>query len=142
MRYFVLAFAFVLAACGPDEPRIDPLLRPVLYQYLSWAPNEGKLEELVSFEFGHTEGNQFGYCSKDWVNGIDGAKMLSERRIVIKEPSNMGGKWRAGVMHELAHCLHDKGHSTDSSSLMFKQAVFGSDEYWEKNLEAKVRELF
>lgn len=139
MNRLLIVFAFVLTACGPDEPRIDPLLRPVLHKYLSWVPNDGKLDELVSMEFGHVDG--FGVCNKDWVNGFNGDKHFAERRIVISGPENLGSAWEAAVMHELAHCLHDKAHSNDSFSLMYPHKERG-DEYWEKNLETKVKEMF
>lgn len=135
MMRFAWILCAILTGCGTDDepkPRIDSELRPVLDKYLSWTPDNGKIDELMVLEFGETSEMRVGSCFKD----SDG------RRVVVRRTgSEIGPALESIVMHELAHCLHDIPHSSDPYSIM-NAFYWGNDEFWSENLEKKVRELF
>ena len=142
MKIITLITVFLLfsCACGSEEREFDPELTKILRQYLRIAPTNGALKELVELKFGSTGDPKLqGVCEQSYV-GL-GKDYFNERRVTIEPSDNMGPQRVALVMHELAHCLHDKEHTDDPWSLMHPDR-YGDDEYWQENLDERVREMF
>lgn len=138
MKHFIYIIALLATGCGAekDEPKsFDPVLAPIVYEYLAYAPNKGHLDKLVKMEFGDL-GGRAGHCHR-----YDKGSPFETRTITIAPREEHGWIFKSIVMHELAHCLHDIEHSDDQESLMYHE-VWGDEDYWRENLEAKVRELF
>lgn len=138
----------ILHGCG-IERNIDPALRPLLEYYLSFAPHEGNLSELVSFRFGtlgnKTEGSCQSIGNRKTAWGL--VKLPTIREIIVISPEvGFEFSWKAAVMHELGHCLHNKQHSETPGDIMYGYTTgedYEADEaYWEENLEPKMREMF
>lgn len=144
---FILLGTF-LFGCGVDR-EIDPALKPLLDYYLSFAPNKGNVDQLVSFRFGTlgrtTEGScqPIGNRKRAW--GL--VKLPTIREIIVITPEEgFEYSWKAMVMHELGHCLHNKGHSPTRGDIMYAHLTGENPEedeqYWKENLEAEMHEMF
>lgn len=143
-----LLWLIFLLGCGVDR-NIDPALRPLLEYYLSFAPHEGNLSQLVSFRFGTLGRTTEGSCQSigNRKTGWGLIKLPTIREIIVITPEEgFESSWKAAVMHELGHCLHNKRHSETPGAIMYGYTT-GEDyqadeEYWEENLELKMREMF
>lgn len=142
MKHFIyiMIIAVLATGCGieEDEPKVfDPALAPIVYEYIAYTPDKGHLDKLVSLKFGAVgSDSRHGLCEKDNIGSP-----FEKRYITIAPTNERGWVLKAIVMHELAHCLHDKEHTDDPDSLM-NPNHHGGEDYWRENLEAKVRELF
>ncbi len=144
MNYLFLILVLLsssITACGEMEKLTeeevsldaDPVLEYYLQQYIMWAPNQGKLDRLVSLKFGTLdETGENGECKWSQDN---------KREITIRRPAEMDARFARIMMHEFGHCLHDLKHSPDKNSVMYAK-VHGTNEYWEEHLEEKTKAMF
>lgn len=132
-----IAACFSLA-CGREEQKvIDPALAPLLEKYLSLAPDEGKLSELVSLEFGET-GAANGNCNVT-TEDVAGFSKETKRSVTIAPLYNEG--YVNTVYHELGHCLHGLPHTDGPFDLMNPHRVGPSHWHWE-NIDVAISEMF
>lgn len=138
LKIFMLALALI--GCGPQPLEIDRDLEPILNLYLAYAPDRGHLKDVSSVRFGELPEHLSGKCDgkKKKLLGATVDRMLE---IVIRREDALDNRFRAVVLHEFGHCLHDLPHSDDPLSIMSANIVSDED-YWRENLEIRLSEMF
>ena len=124
--FFIL---LLLTACGPkskSDPRtiygVDPAFNTLLTQYISLKPSH-RFTYNIAIGFATLPYPEVGQC-RTWTTG--------ERQISI-DPDYWYNRATPAeqvslLFHELGHCDLDRGHSSDSDSIMYKYNV-GSDNF-------------
>lgn len=142
--YFALLLAALFTSCGREddhETKIDPELQPHVDLYLSYAPDNGHLDELLSVKFvpAWLLQGSLGRCEKE--NETVLGKKSTTRTVLIADTTN-ACLYGVVVAHELAHCLHDREHIGESPRELMGSTTFLNCEFWSENLNAQLEALF
>lgn len=141
MKALLVIIALLVTACGKDQ-RVDYRLRPALDYYLSIAPNQGALDDLISLEFGTLPEGRNGYCDRGTQMVIGGRRVYRDLVITIREGA-YNSYMKALVSHELAHCLHSKDHThTNDKYALMNPEMTTRTAYWDEHLDEQLRGVF
>lgn len=131
--------AFLLTGCGAMTGlKVDPKLQGAVDRYMAHVPDQGHYDELTRVQFGDTADEAYGECVvvRNKQKGF-----IVERHVTIKRNAGTGIWLEVTVAHELAHCLHNKGHDTDGLKLM-NPVRTGDETFWVQNLNEQIEGLF
>lgn len=142
-----------ISACGqlkdyklvskPPPPDYHLYTDPELEYYLSWylrsAPDEGKLKYVSTVKFGVPSDGSMVRCQ---IIEMDKYRTRAEeRKIIVRRPKAYDGTFTRNIMHEFAHCLHNKHHVDDPTAIMYETNV-QSEEFWDEHIDEKMEGLF
>lgn len=150
MRYTIVyasILMLLLSGCGSDDSlKIDPDFQEAFNVYQTFAPDKGNLDQLESIKWADAEDSEepaHGKCQSRYKQ-VAGKKLQgSERRWIeiTRGPVEGAYNLNALVIHELAHCLHNIGHSSDPEAIMH-ETVLPDEAYWKEHLTERLYEMF